>query len=202
MITVEQLQKILTGNTHIKEWCDALNKFFPTYGINSIKEQAAFIAQCAHESRNFTALQEDLHYSAASLTRVWPQRFPPAIAAQYAMNPEKIANRAYGGRLGNGPEETGEGWKYRGQGLIQLTGKSNQENFAKTIGKKIEDMPAYLATFDGAVESACWFWKTHNLNTLAQSDNIDAISKAINGGTIGLEERRKNYNKILPILSA
>jgi putative chitinase len=200
-MNLEQLQKILPSNKHTQEWCDALNAVWPDYEINTIQRQAAFIGECYVESEGFTVLQENLNYQAAGLMKVWPHLFPTLeIANQYAHNPEKIANRAYGNRLGNGTESTGDGWKYRGQGLIQLTGKSNQEQFAQSIDMNLEDVPAYLSTFEGAVKSACFFWKQHNLNSIADTGDIDHISKIINGGTLGLVERKQHYQTALSIL--
>jgi putative chitinase len=124
------------------------------------------------------------------------------IAQQYEHKPEQIANRAYENRMGNGPEASGDGWKFRGKGLIQLTGRDNYQAFADSVQMNIDDASAYLETFEGAVQSACYFWESHNLNALADQGNIDQISKIINGGTLGIEERRQYYQHALQVLSA
>ncbi len=156
-----------------------------------------------HESGNFKFLKENLNYRAESLMRVWPRYFPNIeVARQYAQKPEMIANRAYGGRMGNGPEETGDGWKFCGRGLIQLTGRNNYQAFADSIETPIDDVPEYLQTFEGAVQSACWFWETNNLNQWADKGDMVTLTKRINGGTLGLEDRIKHYQHILHILGA
>jgi len=203
ILTKEQLSKIIPGNPYLDYWYSALERCLPDYDINTPSRVASFLAQCAHESGNFKFLKENLNYKAASLRRVFPKYFPDdAIAAQYAGKQEMIANRVYGGRMGNGPEATGDGWKYCGRGLIQLTGKQNYQNFADSIETPVEDIPEYLATFEGAVQSACWFWESNNLNQFADKGDIITMTKRINGGTIGLEDRIKHYNHALHVLGA
>lgn len=199
--TEEQLAQMIKGNQHVSEWYQSLCRILPDYEINSVLRVAAFVAQCAHESGNFKLLSENLYYRAETLMRVWPSRFPTMeIAQQYAMQPEKIANRAYGNRMGNGPEESGDGWRYAGKGLIQLTGKENYTRFANAIGMTPEEVSEYLQTFNGAVHSACWFWQTHNLNVYADSQDILTMTKRINSGTNGLEDRKKHYAHALQVL--
>jgi putative chitinase len=200
--TPDQLAQIIPNNPYVAEWYDAVSRILPDYEINTVPRVAAFLAQCAHESANFTALKENLNYTAASLSRVWPSRFPPAIAEQYAHNQEMIANRAYCDRMGNGPEESGDGWRYAGKGLIQLTGKDNYTRFAESIEAPVEQLPEYLGTFEGAVQSACWFWETNSLNQFADAGDILTLTKRINGGTIGLEERTQHYQHAIQILGA
>lgn len=201
ILTRDQLAKLIPGNPYIDHWHDALSRCLPDYEINTPPRVAAFIAQCAHESGGFKFLKENLNYKAQSLMRVWPRLFPNAeVANQYAGKPEMIANRAYGGRMGNGPEETGDGWKFCGRGLIQLTGRNNYQAFADSIETPIEDIPEYLATFEGAVQSACWFWESNNLNVFADKGDILNLTKRINGGTLGLEDRVKHYNHALHVL--
>jgi putative chitinase len=155
-----------------------------------------FLAQCGHESEGFTALVENLNYNAAALTLTWPKHFPVDVAAQYALQPERIANRAYANRMGNGPEESGDGWKHRGRGVIQITGADMYRAFAKAAGKAYEDIFAYLETKEGAVESACWFWvKVKNLNPVADAGDLLGMTKLINGGTNGLQDRTARYAK-------
>ena len=200
--TPEQLAQIIPNNPYVAEWYDAISRILPDYEINTVPRVAAFLAQCAHESANFTALKENLNYTAASLTRVWPSRFPPDIAEQYAHNQEMIANRAYCDRMGNGSESSGDGWRYAGKGLIQLTGKDNYTRFAESIETPVEQLPEYLGTFEGAVQSACWFWETNNLNQYADSGDILNMTKRINGGTIGLDERTQHYQHAIQVLGA
>ena len=197
-----QLAQLIPGNPYIDHWYDALSQALPDYDINTPPRVAAFIAQCAHESGGFKFLQENLNYKAESLCKVWPRYFNAGNAANYAHKPELIANRAYGGRMGNGPEETGDGWKFCGRGLIQLTGRSNYQAFADSIETDIEDVPHYLATFEGAVQSACWFWENNNLNQWADKGDILTLTKRINGGTLGLEDRKKHYEHALHVLGA
>jgi putative chitinase len=203
ILTKQQLSQIIHGNPYLDHWYDALEQALPDYDINTPSRVAAFLAQCAHESGEFKFIQENLNYKAESLMRVWPRYFPTIeLAKQYAHNPEKIANRAYGGRMGNGPEETGDGWKFCGRGLIQLTGRNNYQSFADSIETDINDLPEYLATFEGCVQSACWFWEANNLNALADKGDMLTLTKRINGGTLGLEDRVKHYNKALQVLGA
>jgi putative chitinase len=199
-ITREQLAQIIPRNPYIDQWVSALNQLLPDYGIDTPERVAAFLAQCAHESGNFVFLKENLNYRAESLMRTWPRHFPTMeIATQYARQPERIANRAYANRMGNGDEASGDGWRYAGKGLIQLTGKNNYSNFADSIETPVEEIPAYLETFEGAVQSACWFWETNNLNQFADNNDILTMTKRINGGTIGLEDRMKHYAHALHV---
>jgi putative chitinase len=158
-----------------------------------------FMAQCGHESANFTALKENLNYQAHALSSIWPKRFPPDVAQQYAHNQEAIANRAYCDRMGNGPEESGDGWKFHGRGLIQLTGRSLYEAFAKEIGKDLDETVQYCETFDGAIESACFFWEHHNLNAASDAGDIVHATKIINGGTLGIDDRTARFQHALQI---
>jgi putative chitinase len=196
-ITREQLQQIIPKNPYIEQWCTALNKLLPDYGIDTPQRVAAFLAQCAHESGNFVFLKENLNYRAASLRKIFPKYFPnDQLAEQYAGRPNKaeaIANRIYANRMGNGPEESGDGFRYCGRGLIQLTGRNNYESFADSIESTPEEVSQYLETFEGAVQSACWFWETNNLNQFADTDDIKTMTRRINGGFIGLEDRIKHY---------
>jgi putative chitinase len=202
-MTLEQFTAIIGNNSNAQQWVDALNKIWPDYDITTPKRQAAFMGECCVESANFTAIQENLNYRAEVLVKQWPSHFQSLdIAKKYEHQPEKIANRAYGGRMGNGPEESGDGWKFCGRGLIQLTGRDGYQGFADSVEMSIDDVPAYLATFEGAVQSACYFWETNNLNSIADTGDIDHVSKIINGGTLGLEERRQHYQKALQVLGA
>lgn len=201
--TPAQLAEIIGKNPYIDHWYNAVATILPDYDINTKPRVAAFLAQCAHESAGFKFLKENLNYKAASLRRVFPKYFPnDALAAQYANKPEMIANRVYGNRMGNGDESSGDGFRYCGRGLIQLTGKNNYQAFAESIETPVEELPEYLGTFEGAVQSACWFWETNNLNQWADKGDILTLTKRINGGTIGLEDRIKHYNHALHVLGA
>jgi putative chitinase len=206
ILTREQLAHLLPGNPYLDNWYHALEQALPDYDINTPQRVAAFIAQCAHESGGFRALKENLNYKAATLRKIFPKYFPDdATANHYASLPNKqeaIANRVYGGRMGNGPEASGDGFRYCGRGLIQLTGKSNYQNFADSIETPVEDIPEYLATFEGAVQSACWFWEANNLNQWADKGDILTLTKRINGGTIGLDDRIKHYEHALHVVGA
>ena len=201
--TLADLKSIIGNNQYADHWYDAICKICPDYQIDTPQRLAAFLAQCAHESGGFVFLKENLNYKAASLRKVFPKYFPDdAIAAAYANKGEMIANRVYGNRMGNGDEASGDGFRYCGRGLIQLTGKNNYESFADSIETPVEEVPAYLATFEGAVQSACWFWETNNLNQWADKGDILTLTKRINGGTIGLEDRKKHYEHALHVLGA
>ena len=200
--TVEKLAAMLPGNPYVDHWHEALSKILPDYDINTPQRVGAFIAQTAHESGGYKALKENLNYRAETLCKVWPRYFTPDIANQYAHNQEAIANRAYANRMGNGPEESGDGYRYCGRGLIQMTGKSNYMKFAESIDTPVEEIPDFLATFEGAIQSACWFWETNNLNQYADLGDILTMTKKINGGTLGLAERQQHYQHFMQILQA
>ena len=200
MITLEQLQELLPNNQYVEHWQEALEQLLPDYDINTPQRIAAFVAQCAHESGGFTTLKENLNYRAVTLRKVFPKYFTEASAEAFAGKQEAIANRVYANRMGNGPEESGDGFRYCGRGLIQLTGKDNYQNFADSVEMAVEDVPEYLGTFEGAVQSACWFWENNNLNQWADKGDIVTLTKRINGGTIGLEDRIKHYEHALHVL--
>jgi putative chitinase len=202
-ITVDQLRQIIPANPYVDQWCEALNKILPDYEIDTPQRVAAFLAQCAHESGGFTALKENLNYRSVTLRKIFPKYFPTdAMAEDYANRPNKqeaIANRVYASRMGNGDEASGDGFRYCGRGLIQLTGKSNYTRFADSIDTPVEEIPEFLQTFEGAIQSACWFWETNNLNQYADTNDILTMTKRINGGTIGLEDRMKHYAHALEV---
>lgn len=195
------LKEMIGNNPYLDYWYDAICEICPEYEINTPVRLAAFIAQCAHESGNFRILRENLNYKAASLMKTWPKHFPTMeIAKQYEKKPEKIANRAYANRMGNRDEASGDGWRYLGRGLIQLTGKENYQWFAASLEMDVEDLPEYMGTFEGAVQSACFFWETNNLNQWADQKDILTLTKKINGGTIGLEDRIKHFKHACEVL--
>jgi putative chitinase len=197
----EHLAEIIGKNPYLDYWYNALCEILPVYEIHTPERVAAFVAQCAHESGGFKFLKENLNYKAPSLRKTFGKYFPDdAIANDYANRPNKqeaIANRVYANRMGNGDESTGDGFRYLGRGLIQLTGKNNYTLFAAAIDTPLEEIPEYLQTFEGAVQSACWFWEQNNLNQWADKKDIMTLTKRINGGTIGLEDRIKHYNHAL-----
>ena len=205
-LTKDQLRKLLPKNPYIDQWHSALSQLLPEYNINTPQRIAAFVAQCAHESGNFMVLRENLNYRAATLRKIFPKYFPTdAMANEYASKPNKqeaIANLVYANRMGNGGPETGDGWRYAGKGLIQLTGKSNYTWFAASLQIPVEEASEYLLTFEGAAQSACWFWETNNLNQWADKGDIVTLTKRINGGTIGLDDRIKHYEHALHVLGA
>lgn len=199
--TENKLSQIITNNQYVNDWYAALNTLLPDYDINTVPRVAAFVAQCAHESGGFKMLKENLNYRAVTLRKIFPKYFPTdALAEQYAGKQELIANKVYGNRMGNGDESSGDGFRYCGRGLIQLTGKNNYMAFAESIETPVEEIPEFLGTFEGAVQSACWFWETNNLNQWADQGDILTLTKRINGGTIGLEDRIKHYNHAMHIL--
>ena len=199
----EHLAEIIGKNPYLDYWYNALNEILPEYNIDTPHRVAAFIAQCAHESGNFRFLQENLNYRAESLMKTWPRHFPTIeVARQYEKQPQRIANKAYASRMGNGDEASGDGWRYLGRGLIQLTGKTNYTWFAASLEIPVEEAAEYLQTFEGAVQSACWFWETNNLNKEADAGDIKTMTRKINGGFIGLEDRIKHYNHALHVLGA
>jgi len=201
--TREQLSSVIGNNPDLDGWYEALSSVLPEYEIDSPQRVSAFIAQCTHESGGFKRLKENLNYKWESLRKVFPKYFPTdELAKEYAHKQEQIANRVYGGRMGNGDESSGDGFRYCGRGLIQLTGRNNYTKFAESIGMAVEEVPALLETFEGAVKSACWFWKTNNLNQYADAGDILTMTKRINGGTIGLEDRIKHYNHALEVFSS
>jgi putative chitinase len=207
-ITEEQLAAMLPTNKEIPEWCKVLNSTLPKYEINNARRIAAFTTQCAHESRDFTVLQENLNYSKEALERVFPRYFGPGKrdAAEYARNPEKIANYVYmdehrskTGALGN--TKPGDGWLFSGKGLKQVTGRANTEAFGKTVGMTAEEAAAYLLTKEGALKSALWFWDSRNLNEVADTGDVVRMTKIINGGEIGLADRQHRYNVAMQALT-
>jgi putative chitinase len=206
MLTLSQLKQLLPKNPYVEHWHRALSQLLSDYDINTPNRIAAFVAQCAHESGGFMVLKENLNYKAATLRKIFPKYFPnDQIAQEYASKPNKqvaIASKVYANRMGNGDEASQEGYKFCGRGLIQLTGKSNYQAFADSLEMDINDVPEYLVTFEGACQSACWYWETNKLNQWADAGDILTLTKRINGGTIGLEDRKKHYDHALHVLGA
>lgn len=200
--TQDKLAELIPNCAYgVEYWYPELAELLPIFGITSAARVAAFVAQTAHESGGYSALKENLNYKAATLMKLWPKRFPDqATADSYAGQPEKIANYVYADRMGNGPVESGDGYRYCGRGLLQLTGKDNYSKFADYAGIAVEDAPGYIETPRGAVHSACWFWFVNDCNTYADASDIEGLTKRINGGTIGLDDRIKHYNHALDVL--
>jgi putative chitinase len=193
------LSNALTALGIDSKWETPLQATFDKYEINNARRQAAFLGQCAHESGNFKTLQENLNYSAEGLMKTWPSRFPTLeYATQYARQPAKIAGKVYNGRLGNTSEE--EAAKYLGRGLIQLTGKDNYERCGLAIGVDLLSDPNLLLDLRYAAMSAGWFWNKKGLNELADAQEHGIITKRINGGTLGLDDRILKTTKALSVL--
>lgn len=198
MATSEQLAKLHIG----QQWVTALNDTFSQFGILTPNQQAAFIGQCGHECGHFRILEENLNYRAATLMKLWPKRFPTIeIANQYAGNPKKIANMVYANRMGNRDEASGDGYRFRGRGCIQLTGHSNYYHAGKALGVDFVMEPDLVATPKYAAMTAGWFWSTHGCNEIAESADWVKLTKKINGGTIGLDDRIAHTKQALAALS-
>lgn len=202
MLTKEKIVHLLHGNPEAEAWADAALEILPKYEINTPNRVAGFFAQCGHESMGFKVLEENLHYRAETLDKIFPKYFKNAgrDANAYAKQPEKIANVVYASRMGNGDTASGDGYRFRGRGVIQLTGRDNYTNFGKTIGMTAEQVIDYVTTKKGALESACWYWNSRNINAACDANDITKMTKLINGGTIGLADRQKHYNEALAIL--
>lgn len=198
-VTAEQLAKLHIG----AEWVDALNETFERFNINSPRQQAAFIGQCGHECGNFKVLKENLNYRAATLMKLWPKRFPTLeVANQYAGQPSKIANKVYCDRMGNRNEASGDAARFIGRGCIQLTGHTNYFHAGKALGVDFVANPELVSTPKYAAMTAGWFWSTHKCNELAEAADWIGLTKKINGGTIGLDDRIKHTNEALAVLQA
>jgi putative chitinase len=207
-ITVPQIMRAIpTANRqNVTEFVDCFNQWGDKFGIKTVQSVTHFIAQLATECAEFKAFEENLNYSAEGLLRTWPTRFTKATAAQYARQPQKIANKVYANRMGNGSEASGDGWKYRGRGALQLTGKQNYRDY-QSSGFCVGDLlshPEWLAKSPGAYKSAMWFWWKNNLSAIADLDDggkmgedlVTRITKKVNGGTNGLSTRKLYYRKL------
>jgi len=197
MVNAEQLKQL-----HIDpKWVGPLNETFERFSILTPRQQAAFLGQCGHECGNFRVLEENLNYRAETLMKIWPRRFPTLeIDNQYAKNPKKIANKVYADRMGNRDEASGDGYRFRGRGCIQLTGSANYFHAGKALGVDFIMEPDLVATPQYAALTAGFFWNTQKLNAIAESGNNLALTKKINGGTIGLNDRILHTNQALALL--
>jgi len=206
LLTEAQLAAMIPTNKEVGAWCEELNKALPRYDITTPERIAGFISQCAHESMDFNAMSENLNYREETLNKVFPRYFGPGKrnAAEYARNPEKIANYVYmdefrTSKLGN--VQPGDGWRFRGRGLKQLTGRDNYTRFAKDYDMTAEEAAVWVETKEGALASALWFWNTNKLNAIADTGNVAALTKKINGGDIGLADRQARYEKAMAVLT-
>ena len=198
LISTEQFKEIFpNGNVGI---IDSLNSRLEAANITSLNEVAGLISQTGYESESFNSLSENLNYKADTLLEIFGTHFTAALADEYAHNPEKIANRVYANRYGNGDEASGDGWKYRGHGIIQTTFKDNYQAFANHIGKSLEDTLVYVTTTDGAVDSGIYYWQTHHCGPHAVAGDITALTKSVNGGVNGLSDRENLFNKAISVL--
>lgn len=199
-LSANKLVKILGRNSseRAEKYLTPLNACFEKYEINTPLRIAHFLAQVCHESNNFSAVSENLNYSASALRRVFGKYFnDDDIANEYARQPEKIANRVYASRMGNGDETSGDGWAYRGRGLMQLTGKSNYQRFDDAYGVDVVSQPDVIANDPAlCVAVAGWYWDGNDLNTLADDDDVKRITKRINGGYHGLDDRKSRLFKV------
>jgi len=199
MITAAQLHQLGIG----AEWVDPLNETFQQFGLVNVDEQAAFIGQCSHECNHFKTLEENLNYKAETLHKLWPQRFPTMeIANAYSHQPQRIANKVYASRMGNRDEASGDGYRFRGRGAIQLTGHDSYWHCGQAIGADLVANPDLVSTPKYAALSAGWFWSTHNLNAAAAAEDWTKVTKIINGGTFGLDERVALTKHAIAVLSA
>jgi putative chitinase len=197
MITIEQLRKLFTYTKQdvLSQYVDGINKTIDDFKINN---PALFLAQIGVETGGFHEMEENLNYSSKGLMRVFPHYFRDRNPDDYAHQPEKIANLVYGNRMGNGDETSGDGYKFRGRGAIQLTGKNNYQAFANALSISIDEAVDYIATPEGAIMSAGWFWSVNKINDI--SDDPVHTSRRINGGDIGLQQRLALYEKAQEII--
>ena len=198
MVNAEQLKKLHIG----EQWVDALNETFARFDISTPIRQASFIGQCGHECGSFKVLEENLNYRAETLMKLWKSRFPTIeVANEYARNPKKIANKVYASRMGNRDESSGDGYRFRGRGCIQLTGHANYFHAGQACGEDFVMNPDLVATPKYAAMTAGWFWSTHKLNQYADGSDFLMMTKKINGGTIGLQDRINHINHALNIIA-
>ena len=203
MVNADQLRQLGIDPSLV----DPFNETFQRFGIITPAQQASWIGQCGHECGNFRIMEENLNYKAATLLKLFPKTpkrqwgFTPEEAAAYEKQPQKIANRIYSNRMGNRDEASGDGYRFRGSGFLQLTGHSNFYHAGQALGVDFVMQPELVRTPMYAAQTAGWFWQTHKLNQYADSGDFVTMTKRINGGTIGLEDRIKHINHALHVLS-
>ena len=204
MITLSILQALCPGTkiTTLAQYAPPLNDVMEYYEMGHPLRGAAFLAQVIHESGGFNLVKENLNYSSDGLRKIFGKYFPTVeLANQYARKPAMIANRVYANRMHNGDEASGDGYHFCGRGLIQITGRENYTRFAEALDMGIDECVTYMETPEGACSSAGWFWDTNQLNTYCDSADFITLTKRINGGTNGLEDRRKHYDLALRLLN-
>ena len=202
--TEDAVRQLIPRVKNFDEWYKNLSEILPEYDIDTPERVAAFMAQCGHESGGFTLMQENLNYSAKGLRGTFGKYFPnDEVAKLYERKPQMIANRVYGNRMGNGDEASGEGWYFRGRGIIQITGKNNYTKCSQSLFESnvLVENPDLLLESEYAIHSACWFWSAARLNELADIGDMKTMTKRINGGFIGLEDRINHYNHAIEILT-
>ena len=202
--TEDAVRQLIPKVKNFDEWYSNLLNILPEYDIDTSARVAAFMAQCGHESGGFTVMQENLNYSAKGLVGTFKKYFPTeAHAKPYERKPEMIANRVYANRMGNGDEASGEGWYFRGRGIVQITGKNNYTKCSQSLFESnvLVENPDLLLETEYAIHSACWFWSAARLNELADIGDMKTMTKRINGGYIGLEDRINHYNHAIEILT-
>lgn len=205
-LTAQNFKTLFPRAQDPQSWVESMNSVFPVYKIDTPQRVAAFLAQCGHESGGWTVFEENLNYSAKGLNSIFKKYFPTIESAEpYARQPQKIANKVYANRMGNGPESSNDGWTYRGRGPIQLTGRSNYTAFAKDMfddWQNVVENPDWVtADRDFALMSAIWFWNKNGLNKWADNGDFVTLTKRINGGTIGLADRQHHYEDALKLLT-
>jgi putative chitinase len=199
-LTLEQLQEILPTNKELAEWLPLLNDILPKYGIETPGQVAHFLSQTGHESADLRVLSENLNYGAAGLLSIFRKYFDGPTATLYERKPARIANRVYANRMGNGDESSGDGWKYRGRGLLQVTGRDNYKACSQALfgNDTLLDNPDLLLTKEFALRSACWFWAKNSLNEVS---DVAAVTKRVNGGTNGLSDRQARFEGAVTALA-
>jgi len=201
MISAKDLSVINVPPAAAEKWTPYLNMAMLKYDINTPQRQAMFLAQVAHESANFRATVENFNYSAEGLRKTFGKYFDETSAQEYARDPERIANRAYANRMGNGDEASGDGWRFRGRGLIQLTGRTNYALYSLQNANNALIEPESVGRIELASDSAGWFWSTNRLNQLSDTGDIRAVTRRVNGGFNGLDDRQVKYERLLDVLS-
>jgi putative chitinase len=202
LITEKEFAQINPRAKDVDEWVFAINELLPAYGFTRGPRLWMFLAQCGHESAGFTIMQENLNYSKAGLLKIFRKYFDEETATRYARKPQMIANRVYANRMGNGPESSGDGWKYRGKGPIQITGSNNTKAFLQWFyADEWESIdPDCMLEPRVGIAAACWFWIVNKLNPICDTENVQRVTRIINGGTHGLDDRINRYNTIKQLL--
>ena len=203
--TQDKLSHLIHKNKEPEYWYNAMCEYLPKFGITTPARVAGFVAQCQHESGDFTVLQENLNYGWKGLRGLFGKYFPTDdLAKQYERKPQLIANKIYASRMGNGPEASGDGWKFRGRGILQITGRANYTQCSRDLfgDDTLAEDPDLVRTPEYAIITACWFWYKNQLNAICDQGDIVLLSKKINGGTIGLEDRIAHWNAALDVFEA